>query len=108
MYEIYFIYYRREDGFIQKIKVRKYDTFDKAFYHLKIDICNTNENKFSAYLFNLVEYQRIQENIPGLYFLNIQVNHSMFNGLKNYYLKFSDDERLEIISKQQKYWKEVY
>ena len=26
MYEIYFIYYRREDGFVQKIEVRKYDT----------------------------------------------------------------------------------
>ena len=32
MYEIYFIYYRREDDFVQKIEVRKYDTFDKKLF----------------------------------------------------------------------------
>ena len=60
----------------------KYDTFDKAFYHLKIRVCDNNNNKFLAYLFSLVEYQRVIENIPGLYFLVIQVNHSIFYELK--------------------------
>ena len=107
MYEIYFIYYRKEDGFVQKIEVLKYKTFNDALYYLKSKICSNNDNKFSAYLFCLTQYKVMKED-SNLYILNVMINHSMYNELINYFSNFSDDERLEIISKQQKYWKEVY